>query len=565
MTSRLTWRLGIWLLLALLLTLPVALDPTGTLLGDPRIDVWNHAWGYDWVARHLTEGSLPFHTPYVGGPAGGTLWFIDLPGALVALPLTLGGGAALGYNAVLICRIAWAGFGAQQLAEHLWGREGGAGWFAGLAYATTPFLLAELANGISEVCATGWLPLTLWAAARALEERTPRRWAALGLLQGITTVTTFYYGLTSAVLVGLLVLGTVGLRWRAGQRPEARLGLGLLLAAGVGAALVVPHWWAFRASLAAPDALIRRSAELNLALMAHNAVDPRVFLMPGGFQSVDLAADYGEPFVHTGYLRWVVVGLAGLALGVRRRHTLWAGLAAASLLMGLGPYLWWGGEWLTVGGRMVSLPFGWLRAVLPQLAITHPLRLSIGAQAIACVLAGGGAAWLAARLPAAFRRPGVVGLGLLAAAEGLFGSAATFPLPRADATVPAAYTDAPEGMVLDLPAEVGTTMETSRYFWMQTAHGRPIPWTPDARLGSARDPETFHGIVRPTDPARPGPELPRPPDQRTLRHIRETYGLIVVHTDLERAAGMKGSYVDALSPGLGTPEWDGPRAVWRLR
>jgi len=560
---RIALRACVWLLVAFVLTLPLLPDIGSVLLGDPRIDVWNHAWGYDWVARHLASGSLPFHTPWIGGPDGGTLWFIDLAGALAALPLTLWGGAALGYNVVLITRIAWAGFGAQQLAEHVWGREHGAGWFAGLTYATTPFLLAELSNGISEVCATGWLPLTLWAAARALETPSLRRWALLGLLQAVTTVTTFYYGLTSAVLVALLLLMHVVSDWRAGRSPNRRLAAGVLLAAGVGFLLVVPHWAAFRASLAASDALVRRSADLNLALMAHNAVDPRVFLLPGDFQSVDLATVYGEPFVHTGYLRWTVLILAGIGVAVDRRHRRWAVLAVASVFMGLGPYVWWGGEWLTVGGRMVSLPFGWLRALLPQLAITHPLRLALGAQALACVLAGGGAAWMAARV----RRPGaaVIGLAVAAVSEALFGSVATFPLPTSDARVPAAYADAPEGMVLDLPAEVGTTMESSRYFWMQTRHGRPIPWTPDARLGSARDPETFHGIVQPRDPATPGPETPRQPDVRTLQHIRETYGLIVVHTDLEERAGMTTSYVDALTPALGPPRWDGPRAVWRLR
>lgn len=563
MNPRIALRACVWLLVAFALTLPLLPDIGSVLLGDPRIDVWNHAWGYDWVARHLASGSLPFHTPWIGGPAGGTLWFIDLAGALAALPLTLWGGAALGYNVVLITRIAWAGFGAQQLAEHLWGREHGAGWFAGLAYATTPFLLAELSNGISEVCATGWLPLTLWAAARTLETPSLRRWALLGLLQGVTTVTTFYYGLTSAVLVALLLLMHIVSEWRAGRPPHRRLAAGVLLAAGVGSLLVVPHWAAFRTSLAAPDALVRRSADLNLALMAHNAVDPRVFLLPGDFQSVDLATVYGEPFVHTGYLRWTVLLLAGVGFAVARRHRRWAVLAVASVLMGLGPYVWWGGEWLTVGGRMVSLPFGWLRALLPQLAITHPLRLSLGAQALACVLAGGGAAWMAAR----FRRPGiaVIGLAVAAVSEALFGSVATFPLPTSDARVPDAYADVPEGMVLDLPAEVGTTMETSRYFWMQTRHGRPIPWTPDARLGSARDPETFHGIVQSSNPAAPGPETPRQPDVRTVQHIRETYGLIVVHTDLEERAGMTTSYVDALTPALGPPTWDGPRALWRLR
>lgn len=560
MRSLLLRLLG-WLAVALVVTAPTLLSPGSTLLGDPDIDVWNHAWGYWWVARALADGALPYHTDLVGGPAGGTLWFIDTPGAVLGLPLTWALGPAFAYNAVLIGRVAWAGLGAEQLARAV-SDDPWAGRVAGLAYATTPFLLCELSNGISEVCATGWLPLTLWAAWRALQDRSMASWARLGLLQGVTSVVTFYYGLTSAVLVGALVVGVIAARWRAGERPGARLLAGLAVAAVVGGLLVVPHWLAFRASLAAPDALIRRSADLNLALMAHNAVDPRVYVMPGGFQSVDLAAVYGEPFVHTGYLRWAVLGLGGVALARLRRARGWALLGALSLLLGLGPYLWWGGDWATVFGRMVSLPFGWLRAVMPQLAITHPLRLSLGAQAVACVLAGAGAAQLARTRGG----PALAGgLALLCALEGLFGSAATWPLPRSPAAIPDVYAEAPAGMVLELPAEVGTTMATSRYFWNQTAHGRPVPWTPDARLGSARDPETLHGLVLPMDPRRPGPERPRTPDARTVSRLREVYGLVVVHTDLERAAGLETSYVDALTPALGPPERDGDRAIWRLR
>ncbi len=552
-------RLLGWAAVALLVTAPVALAPGASLIGDPDIDVWNHAWGYWWVARAIGGGALPFHTDLVGGPGGGTLWFIDTPGAIFALPLTWAFGPAVAYNGTLIARIAWAGFGAEQLARAL-DDDPWAGRVAGLAYMTAPFLLCELANGISEVCATGWLPLTLWAAWRALRDGRMASWARLGLLQGLTSVVTFYYGLTSALLVTALVVGIVAMRWRAGERPGPRLLGGLALAAGVGALLVVPHWLAFRESLSAPDALIRRSADLNLALMAHNAVDPRIYVVPGGFQSVDLAAVYGEPFVHTGYLRWAVLGLAGVAIATARSARGWAGLAALSLLLGLGPYLWWGGEWATVGGRLISLPFGWLRAALPQLAITHPLRLSLGAQAVACALAGVGAVRLARG-----RTGLVVALAALCALEGLFGGAAAWPIPRAPASVPGVFAEDGGGMVLELPAEVGTTMATSRYFWHQTAHGRPIPWTPDARLGSARDPETLHGLVQPMDPRRPGPERPRTPDARTVARLREVYGLVVVHTDLEAEAGLGSSYVDALTPALGLPERDGPRAIWRLR
>jgi len=146
-------------------------------------------------------------------------------------------------------------------------------------------------------------------------------------------------------------------------------------------------------------------------------------------------------------------------------------------------------------------------------------------------------------------------LAVLVAAEGLFFSAARWPLPMASAAVPEWYSGA-EGMVLDLPAEVGTSMETSRYFWYQTAHGRPIPYTPDVRLGSARDPLLQRlGVER---PPMPGPRL------NLGKALSQRYGLVVVHRELARRAGVSGRYRELLEPELGPPEEYPDAWVWRL-
>ena len=268
----------VYLAFAVFLTLPVIGQLGSALLGDPRIDVWNHAWGYWFVADALSKGRLPYDTPLVGGPDGGLLYFIDTPGALVGLPLTLLFGPAAAYNLVLIGRIALAGFAAHQLAAEL-GAAPRSRWVAGLAYASSPFLLCELRNGISEVCATQWLVVVLWAASRVARRGSLGDWLCLGLAL----------------------------------------------------AMVLPHWLIFRQSLADPRALIFRAPELNSALMAHNAVDPRIFVMPGSFQSVDLAAVYGEPFLHTGYLRASLLALAGLALWKRPALRPWGLLFAVAL------------------------------------------------------------------------------------------------------------------------------------------------------------------------------------------------------------------------------------------
>jgi hypothetical protein len=562
-------RVGIWLAFALLILAPGIFQPSTLLLGDPRIDVWNHAWGYWFVAESIGSGQLPYQTDLVGGPSGGVLYFIDTPGALLSLPITWLFGPALAYNLVLLFRVAMAGFAAQLLCEEL-SESGPHTWLAGAAYATTPFLLCELSNGISEVCATQWLPLTLWAALRAIDRGRIRDWALLGLFQGLTSVATFYYGLSSALLVAALVGFHLIRRLLRDRSAGIQTLKGGALAGVCGGMLVLPHWMIFKASLADPGALIRREGQLNLQLMAHNAVDPRVYFTPGDFQSVDLAEVYGEPFIHTAYLRWTVLVLVGFAIWRgTARHRGWSLLALFSLVLGLGPYLWWGGTWVMMGEMKFSLPFEWLRQLTPELAITHPLRLSLGAQAICCALAGVGLHTLlkTIRLEARQLWTLVAGCALLCMGEGLFCSSASWPLPVADARVSDALKDAPEGMVLELPAEVGTTMETSIYFWHQTAHGRSIPYTPDVRLGSARDDQTFSAFRPPPSPDLQAATKERPsiPSGATAQHIRDTYGMIILHPDLEQRAGLSSSYVDAFTPVFGPPQDIDGMKIWRLR
>ena len=78
-------------------------------------------------------------------------------------------------------------------------------------------------------------------------------------------------------------------------------------------------------------------------------------------------------------------------------------------------------------------------------------------------------------------------------------------------------------------------MKTSQYFWNQTKHQRPIPYTPDARLGSTRDLNTFRSFIG----ADGIHEDPKQPNAATSLHMRKVYGLIVVHPEIGCRAGDK--------------------------
>ena len=556
-------RLLAWLAVAWVLLLPTSAAPTTWLLGDERIDVWNHAWGFWYVAQSLASGRLPLWTELAGAPAGGALYFIDTPSAVAWAPVTLLAGPALAYNLSLLAKVALAGLSGQLLALAL-GAERRASWLAGLAMCTLPSLLCELDNGISEVCGLHWATLTLWALARQLSAPSWRHALALGLFLGLTGVASFYFGLG----IGLLVAPALAVQLlRTGLREPARLRA--LLPQGVSAAalsigLVLPVWLAFRSTLVAPDSLIQRPAGMTRSMLEHNAVDPRVYVAPGDFQSVDLAGIYGEPFVHTAYLRWSLLLLAGLALWRRRALRGWVGLVGLSLVLGMGSLLWWDGAFVEVGGRNLSLPFGWLLDLLPEVAITHPLRLSLGAQILVCGLAGVGLSEVLARLPRGATAVALLA-GLLVAGEGLFASAARWPISRSPAAIPESYAalEGTEGPVFDLPAEVGTTMITSRYFWYQTSHGHPIPYVPDVRAGGIRDFKARRALMR-ADVNRAS-EVPQVPTGDPLEHLVASYAGLVVHGPLEEQAGLEGAYTEALGTAFGEPSVEtGGVRVWRM-
>jgi hypothetical protein len=550
-------RCLVWLCLAVALLSPAVLTPTQLLIGHPDVDVWNHAWGYWFVAQSLGQGVLPLSTDLIA-PDGGALYFIDMLGALIGAPITALAGAAAGYNLVLLLRVAAAGLAAQCLTEALTGR-GAHCWVAGAAYAAMPYLLSELHNGITEVAAVHWLAWTLLAAQRVRTDPSPSRWRWLGLAQGLCTAANFYYGLLS----GLMVLIVLGLDAWAGRKRVQRLPLrSVLIAIGIAALIALPFYGSFQWSLMTQTAImVRPGAVASSWMLEHNAVDPRTFIVPGAFQSVDLAAR-GEAFLHTGYLRWSVILLAGLGLFSRPSLRPWAVAGLVSALLGLGPFLWWG-EHVMVGGRHVSLPFYWLQLILPDLAITHTLRLALGAQLVAVVAAGAGVAVLVARV-GKLAAAGALGIIL---AEGLLGSPAPWPVATSPASVPAGTEDLGPGPVLDLPGSVGATMATSRYFWYQTVHGQPVPWTPNVRLDSCRDLDVQGAFTNPTARAQTHQVVEDPgsgPDFLQLS-LLDRYSAIVVHTDLEQRAELPSSYVTTLTEVLGPPEVMGDLRVWRGR
>jgi hypothetical protein len=542
--------------LALLVTAPTVLTLPWRLAGDPDVDVWNHAWGPWWWWTALSSGQLPWRTDLLVHPLGGVLWFIDPVLAGAGAPLVPLLGVAGAYNVVVIGYVAFSSWAAGRLAASLgaepWGR-----WVASAAFAASAWMVCELHNGITEAADIGFVALALAWTEDAARASSGRRWARAGLGVGLAAVASPYLGLGAGLYA--LVRGLPALR-------HAWLG-------GLVAVLVAaPPALLLRAQLHAEDAIIKHPESMNDQLALHNAVD--TFLAPLGFRSVDLSA---EGFEHSMYLGLVALGLAALgAWTLRREGGRWRGsgpwVAAAGVataVFALGPYLYWGDGWAAPGGQRLRLPWWALQQLAPGLAVTHPLRLAVPALAAVAGLAGVGASRLAPG-------PRALGLVFLVLVDGLVRSGGPWPLETADARAPRAVAalakaddePAAKWAILDLPTDVGATMATSRYLVWQTAHGRAIPYGPDARASTS--PLIHESAFRTLAGAsgRRGDEARRlglggPADRAATRSLRD-HGIrwVAVHHFLDPEAGERLEALIAAELGAGT-RTDGT-TVWDL-
>ncbi|NOY28302.1 MAG: hypothetical protein GXP62_20785 [Oligoflexia bacterium] len=469
------------LVLAVVVTWPVALHSHEFLIGHPGNDTWNHVWGHWWVGHELAAGRWPLHTMLLNYPKGGTLFYIDTGQAVLFAPLTLLFGAETGYNATMLFGFFLAGWGAWLLARHVTHDPLAAG-LALVIYGAAPHLLGQSYNGISETVCAGWLPLTLLALLRLLERPGLGRAVALGLLGGTTMLTSWYYGLLVSMASVILLTW-----WFLRQRehvPWRRVFPMLGLAVGLASVIVAPMLLLFRHSLGAADALVKRDPDFVLrSLVNHNVTDVAAFFLPTKHPSPDLKALYGEDLVIIIYLGWIALSLAVYAwLATRRRRQLapWLWLIFIFLVFSLGPYLNIGGDYRTIYGHRIALPFLALFKAFPIFdRISHPFRFVTGVSLAIGVSAAIGVRHLL-RHSSTLRRTFVVAfLSVGVLAEVALGSPATFPVPHSDARIPDAYTqmrdDPVPGAVLDLPLTV-PNLERAVYVWFQAAHQRPIPW-----------------------------------------------------------------------------------------
>ena len=344
------WKVAAaYLLLALLMTFPLALDLTGSLPAGAG-DIWQNYWNFWWWKTALLDlGRHPYFSPYIFHPTGAKLIFhTHSPfNMLVALPITATVGPTAAYNFCVILALWLAGVGMYLLVKEITDDARGA-FLAGLVFAFFPQLMEQILEHLNLV-AVQFMPLTLFFLLRLVRLGGLRNLLGVSGCFALTALCSWHLGLKLILaLVPLAGVELIRRRYRAGKALRD-----LMLASMVAAVLLLP--------LATPLIVEMIGADYYRKPAQNLGVEARFLMIPhyghtlwGGLVST-LYVD--QPYRSPGYICYL--GIVPLVLAVvaavrRRRGALfWWGFTAFAILLALGRHPLWGREVI----ESITLPF----------------------------------------------------------------------------------------------------------------------------------------------------------------------------------------------------------------
>ena len=429
---------------------PALLTAGGAVPGHPQGDTYEHLHGYAWVARRLAAGALPWEAHDFGLPEGGVLWFPDLLGALLVLPVSLLAGAPIAYTLSTWLQVSGGLLGGYALGLRFGGGKA-TGLLAAAIFGASPYVMGLLHSGVSEYLHIGAFPL-LWLASERALLRGGRWIGVAGALWAWLGWASVYYAFFAGFVPLLAWLTTLEAPFPLALRRT----LGMAAVAGL---LVLPVALTIGASLDSGAAMLRADSAPGWSWVFLPANDLAGFVMPGDqlFPDFRDAGNFG--IRHVTYL-----GFVALLCSAPLWRRWWRPLLLAGVLA-LGPSLHWRGQPVRVGERFVPLPAAllWLPGS-PFNAVHHPYRLTVLPMLV-----------LAAAAAAALRnRPRLA----LVAGAAVLGET-LFVSPGAGPTPTASLDGAPElpepGGVFDLPPDFRA--HSRRWMGLQAVHGQPIAYT----------------------------------------------------------------------------------------
>lgn len=364
---------GIYLGAALLLLLPVWLDPVGRWAGGSG-DAEQATWFLAWTPHAIAHGWNPLTSTALNAPAGVNLaWdmLMPLPGLLLA-PVTLTLGPLVSYNLLVTIGLALCGVSAQAaIRRHV--ASPIAALVGGALYAFGPFAAGQIAGHPNLIAAAALLPLVLIAVERivAAEVSALRGGSWLGAL-AVADLLVWEEALATTALAGAVLLGVLAtLRPESTRAAARRLGAALGIAAAVAAPVALPFLAQQFLGAGAVHGSIQARGYFVTDLLNPLIPTRTALVSPGALASVSDSFT-GNVLENDAYLG---LPLILISCWVARRW--WADLTVrAATLTGVGLLVLSLGPSLHVAGHDTGIPLPWrLVQALPLAGEMLPSRL----------------------------------------------------------------------------------------------------------------------------------------------------------------------------------------------
>jgi hypothetical protein len=230
--------------LTLMLTWPQALHLTTRVPGhdDPLFSIWRLAW----IAHALRRDPRHLFDANIFYPHLRTLAYSDavlFEGLLAAPLLWAGVNRVLVYNLIFHAGIIASGAGMFVLVRYLT-RDVSAALVSAVVFTLAPYRIEHFIH--LELQWTVWMPLTLWALHRTVDEGRVKFGLLTGLFLWLQMISCVYYGAFLALIAAALALMLIATRRGAARRALAPLCAGALLAAVLTLPYALPYLAATR-------------------------------------------------------------------------------------------------------------------------------------------------------------------------------------------------------------------------------------------------------------------------------------------------------------------------------
>ena len=250
---------GLFALLTAVFTWPQVLHPLSV---PANIDAYFNTWRIAWIAHQLPIDPAHLFDANIYYPQARTLLMSDavLLQGLVALPfIKLGVPVVLVTNGLIFAGFVLSALGMFLLVRDLTGRTAPA-LLGGIVFAFAPFRFDHYFH--LEMGWAQWMPLTLWAVHRTIQDGRWRDGLLAGLFVALQGYSSVYYVI---FLASALVIAGPLLLWSAPARVRGRAIRSLTAGAVLAAVLLAPYVSVYQRAAAETGGRSREEALLAYA------------------------------------------------------------------------------------------------------------------------------------------------------------------------------------------------------------------------------------------------------------------------------------------------------------